>query len=118
MDEHSNIIQMFDIRHIGENLVRMHARQSGYGHIPPHNYFTHEFCPKDNQGCTVVQSALQEQMDLGWITHTRVREVNMVQGFLGEYIVYQVEDLEGSVVIFHKILNGFRLLWNQLSRLQ
>lgn len=84
----------------------MHARQNGNGHVPPHNYFTYEICPKENQGCAVVQAALQEQMDLGWIQHTRVRDVNVVQGFPGEYKVYRVEDLEGSVVIFQKTLNG------------
>ena len=31
--------QIFDIRLIGENLVRMHARQSGYGNIAPPQLF-------------------------------------------------------------------------------
>src|SRR4051812_35103852 len=70
-DQHPNVIQIYDIRQIGQNLVKMHAKQAGYGHVPPHNYFTCEICPKNNQGCTVVQAALQEQMDLGWIQHIR-----------------------------------------------
>src|SRR3954470_14153295 len=68
-----------------------------------------KICPKNNQGCVVVQVALQEQMDLGWIQHIRVKtecDVNMVQGCPGEYKIYKVEDLEGSVVRFHKTLNG------------
>lgn len=69
VDEHLNIIQIFDICQIGKNLVIMHARKNGYGPIPPHNYFTCDIFPKDNQGCAMVQVSLQEQMDLGWITH-------------------------------------------------
>ncbi|XP_058724226.1 uncharacterized protein LOC131595775 [Vicia villosa] len=109
IDQHPNVIQIYDIRQIGENLVKMHAKQAGYDHVPPHNYFTCEICPKNNQGCAVVQAALQEQMDLGWIQHIRVRtehDINMVQGCPGEYKIYKVEDLEGSVVRFHKTLNG------------
>src|SRR3954468_4168411 len=48
-------------------------------------------------------------MDLGWIQHIRVRtehDINMVQGCLGEYKIYKVENLEGSLVRFHKTLNG------------
>src|SRR3954463_14698393 len=33
-------------------------------------------------------------------------DVNMVQGCPGEYKIYKVEDLEGSMVRFHKTLNG------------
>src|SRR4051812_49947453 len=56
IDQHPNVIQIYDIRQIGENLVKMHSRQAGYGHVPPHNYFTCEICPKNNQGCAVVQA--------------------------------------------------------------
>src|SRR3954467_7790630 len=54
IDQHPNVTQIYDIRQIGENLVKMHAKQAGYGHVPPHNYFTCEICPKNNQGCAVV----------------------------------------------------------------
>lgn len=97
----------------------MHAWQSGYRHIPPQDYFACEICPKDNQGCGVVQAALKDHVDLGWIQHTWVREINMVQGCPGEYKVYIVEDLEGSVVRFHKTLNGlpyFRSDFHAYSR--
>ena len=50
--------EIHDVRLLGENLVKMHARQSGFGHIPSQDYHQCEVCLKSNQGCYVVQAAI------------------------------------------------------------
>ena len=81
----------------------MHARQSGYSHILPHNYFTCDICPKNNQGCPIVQAALQEQMDLGWIQRSEFRDyqVNMVDGWPGSFQIFDVRLMNVNLVALH-----------------
>ena len=97
------IYHIVDIRLIGENLVRMHAQQSGYGHIPPHNYFTCDICPKNNQGCPIVQATLQEEMDLGWIQRSEFRDyhVNKVDGCPGSFQIFDVLLMNVNLVALH-----------------
>ena len=66
--------EIHDVRLLGENLVKLHARQSGFGHIPSHDYHQCKVCSKSNQGCSVVQAAIQDQMNQGWIRHYRNRD--------------------------------------------
>ena len=82
MQEASGNVQNFDINTVNVNLVALHSRQSQQHDLPSHDYIVCSICSKDDQGCAVVQEALQRQMDLGWIQDYRKKDcyqVNMVQ---------------------------------------
>ena len=83
----------------------MHFKQSGYGHVPFHNYHRCDICSKNNQGCSVVQATLQEQMDLGWIQDHRIRGINMMQEAPGNVQNFDICTMNVNLVAMHSRLS-------------
>ena len=100
-DDPGSFYQIHDVCLLGTNLVKKHYKQSGYGHVPPHNYHQCDICSKDNQGCIIVQASLQEQMDLGWIQDHRIRGINMVQESHGIVQNFDIRAMNVDLVALH-----------------
>ncbi|XP_050875824.1 uncharacterized protein LOC127079489 [Lathyrus oleraceus] len=69
---------IYDVRLVGENLVKKHTRYSKNGFVPPHNYASCRVCSGNSQGCLTVVTDLQDQMDQGYIVDYRARDYNQV----------------------------------------
>ncbi|XP_050890777.1 uncharacterized protein LOC127096223 [Lathyrus oleraceus] len=69
---------IYDIRLLGENLVKKHTRYSKNGFVPPHNYASCRVCSRNSEGCLTVVMDLQAQMDQGYIEAYRDRDYNQV----------------------------------------
>lgn len=72
------IFQIYDVRLLGENLVKKHARYIKNGFVPPHNYASCRVCSRNSQGCLTVVTDLQDQMDQGYIEAYQARDYNQV----------------------------------------
>ncbi|XP_050891028.1 uncharacterized protein LOC127096507 [Lathyrus oleraceus] len=70
--------RIYDVRLLGENLVKKHARYSKNGFVPPHNYASCRVCPRNSQGCLTIVTDLQDQMDQGYIEAYQARDYNQV----------------------------------------
>ncbi|XP_050874922.1 uncharacterized protein LOC127078517 [Lathyrus oleraceus] len=68
----------YDVRLLGDNLVKKHNRYIKNGFVPPHNYASCRVCSKNSQGCLTVVTDLQDQMDQGYIVAYRARDYNQV----------------------------------------
>lgn len=69
---------IYDVRLLGENLVRKHARYSKNRFVPPHNYASCRVCSKNSQGNLIVVMDLQDQMDQGYLVAYQARDYNQV----------------------------------------
>ncbi|XP_050876724.1 uncharacterized protein LOC127080448 [Lathyrus oleraceus] len=69
---------VYDVRLLGESLVKKHVRYSKNGFVPPHNYASCRVCSRNSQGCLTVVMDLQDQMDQGYIEAYRDRDYNQV----------------------------------------
>ncbi|XP_050909412.1 uncharacterized protein LOC127123212 [Lathyrus oleraceus] len=70
--------RIYDVRLLGENLVKKHTRYSKNGFVPPHNYASCKVYSRNSQGCLIVVTDLQDQMDQGYIEAYRDRDYNKV----------------------------------------
>ena len=97
MQEIPESVQNSDIFTMNVNLVALHSILSHQHDLPSHDYNICSICSKDDQGCLVVQEALQRQLDLGWIQDCREKDcyqVNMVQ-------IFDIRLLNTSLVGLH-----------------
>ncbi|XP_050908676.1 uncharacterized protein LOC127122378 [Lathyrus oleraceus] len=71
--------RIYDVRLLGENLVKKHARYNKNGFMPPHNYAAcRVLCSRNSQTCLTVVTDLQDQMVQGYIVAYQARDYNQV----------------------------------------
>ncbi|XP_050877398.1 uncharacterized protein LOC127081158 [Lathyrus oleraceus] len=102
--------RVYDIRYLERDLVEMHLKLGELICMTPHNYAACKLCRTTLRGCHIVREELQKEIDNKLIRVDRNRnfnQVNMVEGCQGNYQIYNVRFVRGSLVEMHKSL--FRL---------
>lgn len=88
----------------------MHLKLGELLYMAPHNYAACRLCRTTLRGCRIVREDLQKDIDNRLIRVDRnwnLNQVNMVEGCEGNYQIYDVRFVRGSLVEMHKSL--FRL---------
>ncbi|XP_050878529.1 uncharacterized protein LOC127082337 [Lathyrus oleraceus] len=70
--------RIYDVRLLGESLVKKHVRYSKNGSMPPHNYASCRVCFRNSQGCLTIVTDLLDQMDQGYIVSYKAIDYNKI----------------------------------------